>query len=718
MYNGEWTNQNVWLGSLDSEDLGTGVQQYEYTLDCGSSNPTWVEIATPEIGETFTNTQDSSLCVRAIDGAGNISEPSDPRIIRIDKINPSCNATGGSDQWFNTDRTITGTCSDNDSGCVAPLVVSQTYTTNTNGYYSPGQVCDAAGNCTTCQNQRVRIDKTNPVISCSPTSAAWTNQNVAVTVSISDALSGINTARSRISSNNGSSWGSWTSRTGNFTQTFSSNGTHRINAEATDMASNSRTIDCGPYRIDKTNPTASFSPSSQTSWGNSNVSVTISASDSGGSGYRRMRTRTSTNNGSTYGTWSSYSTSTSLSRTLSGTGEHRIQVEVEDNAGNTATFTSGVYRIDQTTPTAPSVSGGSTTWTNGNRTISISGGSASPSGINRYQYRTRTSGGTWGSWTNYSSSLSYTSNANIEIQGRIVDNAGNIGTASATAYVRIDKTNPTASFSPSSQTSWGNSNVSVTISASDSGGSGYRRMRTRTSTNNGSTYGTWSSYSTSSSLSRTLSGTGEHRIQVEVEDNAGNTVTLTSGVYRIDQTTPTAPTISGGSTTWTRLSRTISISGGSASPSGINRRQYRTRLAGGTWGSWTNYSSSLTYSSTTNREFQARVIDNAGNIGTTSSTAYVRVDTTNPWINTTTCIYYSLSGNVSVHIDGADSHSGLSQVCATDPIGTRRCRNGSGSISWTTGVSQPYYILTERRAIDNVGNVVIYSTDRYCTIGS
>ena len=81
--------------------------------------------------------------------------------VRIDKDAPSCSSTGGSSEWYTTNRTIRGNCSDGFSGCQTAQI-SRTFSTDRDDYYSPGSVCDLANNCVSCTSQRVRIDKTVP----------------------------------------------------------------------------------------------------------------------------------------------------------------------------------------------------------------------------------------------------------------------------------------------------------------------------------------------------------------------------------------------------------------------------------------------------------------------------------------------------------------------------------------------------------------------------
>ena len=81
----------------------------------------------------------------------------------LDKTPPTCTSGGGSDSWTTGSRTITGTCSDSESGCKGN--VSKFYNSEGNfANQSPGTVSDNVGNTTVCPaNQNVRIDRTKPV---------------------------------------------------------------------------------------------------------------------------------------------------------------------------------------------------------------------------------------------------------------------------------------------------------------------------------------------------------------------------------------------------------------------------------------------------------------------------------------------------------------------------------------------------------------------------
>lgn len=109
-------------------------------------------------------------------------------VFNLDNTPPSCTSKGGSSPWTKNNVTITGECSDLESGCKGD--VSKTFSTTTNGAYSPGTVEDKAGNKTICPNQTVKVDKTAPSCASSGGSSSWTKNNVTITGKCSDLESG------------------------------------------------------------------------------------------------------------------------------------------------------------------------------------------------------------------------------------------------------------------------------------------------------------------------------------------------------------------------------------------------------------------------------------------------------------------------------------------------------------------------------------------------
>lgn len=129
----------------------------------------------------------------ATDAAGNSSTTS--VTLNIDKtppavtaaVSPAPNAAG----WNNSNVTVSFTCSDSLSGvasCPSPVTV----TTEGANQAISGTATDVAGN-TTSTSATVNLDKTPPTISISSPAngATFTSSTVAVTGSVSDALSGV-----------------------------------------------------------------------------------------------------------------------------------------------------------------------------------------------------------------------------------------------------------------------------------------------------------------------------------------------------------------------------------------------------------------------------------------------------------------------------------------------------------------------------------------------
>src|SRR5205823_14015084 len=124
------------------------------------------------------------------------------------------------------------------------------------------------------------------------------------------------------------------------------------------------------------------------------------------------------------GAWSSAANGASV--TVSAEGTTLVRFRAVDGAGNTSNWVQASVRLDRTAPTSPAVSGGSTSWSTAvSRTISASGSTDAVSGVNHYDYRTSTNGGT--TWTGTTSGAAEVISAEgtTIVQFRAVDGAGN-----------------------------------------------------------------------------------------------------------------------------------------------------------------------------------------------------------------------------------------------------------------------------------------------------
>ena len=358
-----------------------------------------------EISKTFkTTTKDGIIVIEDKDGNKTNCNVS----VYIDKTPPTCSVSGGNTTWINNSsspksRTITATCSDEDSGC-ATAPFSKTYSENINtkkagavDEQQGGIVYDKAGNSTVCSaDQTVKIDLTNPTCTNSGDSTDWTRENRTIKYGCKDDESGCNTSYS------GSSVIQSTTAK---TKTIAA---YTIK----DKAGN--TTNCSERTanvyVDKTGPTCTNSGDS-TTWTKENRTISYGCDDSD-SGCDPANSGSST-----------IITTTAKTKVIA-------KYKIKDAVGNETTCparTANVY-VDKTGPTCTN-SGDSTTWTSGNRTIYY-GCSDSYSGCN----------------SNYSGSSktfsSTTKTSTIESY-KIKDAVGNETTCPArTANVYVDKTAP------------------------------------------------------------------------------------------------------------------------------------------------------------------------------------------------------------------------------------------------------------------------------------
>ena len=160
------------------------------------------------------------------------------------------------------------------------------------------------------------------------------------------------------------------------------------------------------FNIDKSAPTCTSSGGS-TSWTNGSRTLTGTCSDTGGSGCKSAKIT------------KAYSTNTNTTTASPGT--------VYDNAGNSKACPGNqTVRVDTTAPSCTS-SGGSTSWTNGSRTLK---GTCSDTGGSGCKAASVTKGyTTQGNWSKQS-------------PGTVYDNAGNSKACPANQTVKIDKTAP------------------------------------------------------------------------------------------------------------------------------------------------------------------------------------------------------------------------------------------------------------------------------------
>ncbi len=109
--------------------------------------------------QTFGEGTTEIITIR--DNAGNTTDCT--VYTKVDKTKPVCTSSGGDPNWRNTGLTLTGTCTDNLSGCKQNTYTNDypSQTSITDGF--GGRACDVAGNCANCsKDQDVHIDMRDP----------------------------------------------------------------------------------------------------------------------------------------------------------------------------------------------------------------------------------------------------------------------------------------------------------------------------------------------------------------------------------------------------------------------------------------------------------------------------------------------------------------------------------------------------------------------------
>ena len=288
--NTTWTNQNLTLTYGCNNDTGTGCKTTDMT----------------KIIDYTAKTVNINWTIE--DNIGNKTECSQLVNTFVDKTPPTCASSGGSDTWTNGSRTLTGTCSDPDSGCVSN--VSKDYTTQTEVYnQSPGTVYDKAGNSTVCPaDQTVKIDKTAPSCSSSGGSDSWTNSSRTLVGTCSD------------------TGGSGCAGNASWTVSYETNVTNQSPGKVKDNAGNETQCPANQtIRVDKTAPTYDISVSGTAYNGGYQNSYTISVTCSDN--------RSGIASGNVY-------------ETKSSKGWNNTSGTCKDNAGNTASYSRGytVYK--------------------------------------------------------------------------------------------------------------------------------------------------------------------------------------------------------------------------------------------------------------------------------------------------------------------------------------------------------------------------------------
>lgn len=491
---------------------GNGTDTWSYSLTAGTGNGTRSIRATPykntnlPKGSPTSGTSTANLCGTDRDTNDSVTTVSyrlanTPPAI-TGSHTPAAGTPAAQNGWYRGDVVASWSCTDNSGaglkspGCPAP----ETVTGEGRNLSRTGNVSDNVGNTNSAVAGPFNIDRTAPLTTADAPSG-WQRDGVTVTLSPSDALSGV--ASTQYSLNNGA----WT--TGTSIQL--GEGRHTLQWRSTDVAGNAEAAQMATVDIDLTAPTIEPSQNpvkNSAGWNSTNVTVTFTCGDS-----------------------LSGVASCTASQAVAGEGTTNVRGEAVDNAGNSNVIFHPVS-IDTTAPTiSGELSGilGENSWYTSDVTVAFICNDAG-SGIASCSGNTTLS--------NDGDSQSVTGNA--------ADAAGNTNSTTVSG-IKIDQTAPTtASDAPTSTQLEG---VTVTFSGSDStSGVAYTEYSLDNGTN----------WTRSGSVALTTEGT--HNLLFRSVDNAGNVEQSNAARVTIDLSAPVV-SISGPETT-SDSSVTVSVSAG------------------------------------------------------------------------------------------------------------------------------------------------------------
>jgi hypothetical protein len=462
----------------------------------------------------------------------------------------------------------------------------------------------------------------------------------------------------------------------------SGDGSYSVQVQATDAAGNTGPVGTsGAYLLDTTAPTAPALSGPVTPGNVTAVTFTFTA-EAGSSTECRLDTPLGA------GAW--VSCTSPAARTLSqGDGLYVFRVRATDPAGNTSPVSSFSYTLDTVPPAAPVVTPPTSPGnvTSVNFTFTAEAGSSKECRL--------TGPGGVGAWTPCTSPTAINASqgdGTYTLEVRATDPAGNTGAVGSASYV-LDTAAPAAPVvsgpsGPSNATS-----VSWTFTA-EAGSMTQCRVFLA-----GSPVTAW--HACTSPDTETLgSGDGSYTVQVRATDAAGNLGPAgSSGVYLLDTTAPTAPTLSGPATPGNKASVTFTFSAEAGA-------SLECRLDGpagvGAWGACTSPQSLTLSQGDGLYVFRVRATDAAGNTSAVTSVSY-RLDTGAPAAPVVTAPT-SPSNNTLVNFTFTAEAGSTTECRLTGPGGVGAWTSCTSPDPVNANQGDGTYVL-DVRATDAAGNV-------------
>jgi hypothetical protein len=533
------------------------------------------------------------------------------------------------------------------------------------------RVFDTAGNVSAWAPHPVNVDAVAPTDTTAVTGAWHTGAPVTVSVTGTDAASGIQRVRWRLGTT-----GAFTEVVGSTTNaTVSGDGVRTLQTQIVDAAGNASTIKTHTVRIDTTAPANLTDPPPAT-WRDGAWAVTVRGADDG-SGLSHVEW-------SVDGSPATQGSPTTVA-TVSGHGTHTLTTRIFDAAGNSSERHDTI-RIDMVDPVNTTAVPPATPQNNP-YTLPVTG-TDSGSGVLKVEWKV--DGGAVQSGVS-GAVATVTGHGAHTIETRVVDNVGR-SSGWRTNTVTVDAiTNDTVDPVDTTTTApagWYPAPIAITVAATDDG-SGVTQLRWRL---DGQQY-IWPG----TSPSFTLSDEGVHVLETKAFDAKGNATEWRAQTFRIDRSAP-ADTTGVADGAW-RNSRTFTLSG-TDTVSGVQTIEYSIDGAPVQLGS---DGQAVTVPADGAYSLFTRVLDRADN-ASPSRTVTMKVDTADP-VNTTTVPLGDWRSSALSHpLAGTDARSGVDRI-------EWRVDGGDVHAGGPAVVDEDGDHVLETRVVDRAGNDTDWRAD-------